>query len=440
MNILLSPSAILSSDGEVAISTSTGAFVRLSETERSRIERVRLGPLPIETHDFELLERGILAFESHAVLWHDAHVRRVSEFLTRGGGLCVMPTEKCNLRCTYCYQNFAKGRISDALVNGLCRFLASEIPRHSHYQLAWFGGEPLIEPSIIGRVNQEARSVAAASSKQLSISITTNGTLFTDRALGLLRDGQVNVCQVTVDGPALLHDTDRIRLDGRGSYREVMTGIERVLTETSTDVLFRVNVHSDNPESCDRVRIWLRDDVVPRFSSFADRLKYNVVSIWSATTSSIQGMCIQDLQRFNTWMTVKKAAWEHDNGLAPSRFAQLLATTGSLACYAGKPNHYVIGSDGTVYKCTVALDREENHVGVLTPEGALRLDMERAELWTKSNSLSDSGCAQCVLREACIGIACPLVRLDTGERPCPTEKKYLRDYLSQLGDLEVQDE
>jgi len=33
--------------------------------------------------------------------------------------LILLPTEQCNFRCTYCYEDFAIGRMSDAVVAGV---------------------------------------------------------------------------------------------------------------------------------------------------------------------------------------------------------------------------------------------------------------------------------------------------------------------------------
>jgi uncharacterized protein len=88
------------------------------------------------------------------------------------------------------------------------------------------------------------------------------------------------------------------------------------------------------------------------------------------------------------------------------------------ACYAGKPNWYVIGSDLTLYKCTVVFDLEENKLGRVNPDGTFSIDEGKALLWTGSNALSDPSCGTCHLRVPCAGVSCPLSRFSRGHKQC----------------------
>src|SRR3954469_1670383 len=63
--------------------------------------------------------------------------------------LTVLPTEKCNFRCTYCYETFEHGRMSSAVESALLRFLERRAADTEHLTLAWFGGEPLLAESTV---------------------------------------------------------------------------------------------------------------------------------------------------------------------------------------------------------------------------------------------------------------------------------------------------
>ena len=99
-----------------------------------------------------------------------------------------MPTEKCNFRCTYCYEKFEKGRMSDELITGVKRFLEFEIDRLPFYSLGWFGGEPLLQPRIIHSVTKHFHRIQETSGSQGSVAITTNGSLLKGEALKLMKD------------------------------------------------------------------------------------------------------------------------------------------------------------------------------------------------------------------------------------------------------------
>lgn len=127
---------------------------------------------------------------------------------------------------------------------------------------------------------------------------------------------------------------------------------------------------------------------------------------------------------------VAKALGQNPAALVAGRIAGL----GTLSCYAGKPNHYVVGSDGSVYKCTVALDLPENHIGRISESGDLLHSGDREDLWTSANSLTDVVCGKCAFHSSCMGIHCPLERIQTQSQPCPTHKVYIDSLLDIRSD------
>ena len=58
--------------------------------------------------------------------------------------LILMPTEACNFRCTYCYEDFRYKRMDDSVVTGVKRFLDLRASHLSQLEISWFGGEPLL--------------------------------------------------------------------------------------------------------------------------------------------------------------------------------------------------------------------------------------------------------------------------------------------------------
>ena len=58
--------------------------------------------------------------------------------------LVVLPTEACNFRCFYCYEDFKLARMREDVVRGLERLLEARAPSLEHLSISWFGGEPLL--------------------------------------------------------------------------------------------------------------------------------------------------------------------------------------------------------------------------------------------------------------------------------------------------------
>ena len=103
---------------------------------------------------------------------------------------------------------------------------------------------------------------------------------------------------------------------------------------------------------------------------------------------------------------------------------------GAWVCYAARPYNFIVGADGKLMKCTIALDKEdENIVGHLTPQGDLVIDPDKLSAWTQPAFETDALCQKCYILPSCQGMACPLERMHTGQRSCCYTKKQLHNEL-----------
>jgi uncharacterized protein len=145
------------------------------------------------------------------------------------GTLVLEVAQACNLRCGYCYAGGGSyGReprlLSPELAARAGRYLVEASGTRPEVNLVLFGGEPLLNLPAVRAAAEEARSTADAAGKKLSISLTTNGTLFSPEALDLIRTHRIGV-SVSLDGPADVHDENRRFAGGAGSYGAVFEGL-----------------------------------------------------------------------------------------------------------------------------------------------------------------------------------------------------------------------
>src|SRR5262245_52502612 len=91
-------------------------------------------------------------------------------------GLTLIVNHACNLRCTYCYtgNKFRRPMPRDVATKAIDRAVAS-VERHGFLDLAFFGGEPLIEAELIVDLLQYARHEATDRGIEIAFSMTTNG-------------------------------------------------------------------------------------------------------------------------------------------------------------------------------------------------------------------------------------------------------------------------
>jgi len=94
--------------------------------------------------------------------------------------------------------------------------------------LAFFGGEPLLEPKLIADALGYARDKCIEKKLELHTAITTNGTLVDDDRLELLRRHGFKV-KVSIDGGREAQDKNRRYANGRSSYDVVAQNVRRMV-------------------------------------------------------------------------------------------------------------------------------------------------------------------------------------------------------------------
>ena len=173
------------------------------------------------------------------------------------GTLVLEAAQACNLRCTYCYAGGgAYGGdarlMTPSLAARAARYLVESSAERPSVTLVLFGGEPLLNLAALDAAVREGKAAAAARGKTLDVSITTNGTRFTDEALAFLADHRVGVT-VSIDGPPEVHDANRryAGTRGGGTHCDVVAGVERLKTRTGRVPAARVTL---KPDQWHRVR------------------------------------------------------------------------------------------------------------------------------------------------------------------------------------------
>ncbi len=140
----------------------------------------------------------------------------------------------CNLNCTYCfylpktllYPNKEDFRMPDEVLDNFTRqYIESQPESVQEIHFSWQGGEP----TLLGLPFYK-KAVALQKKYQrpdMSIlnTIQTNGTRLDDAWGHFLHDESFLV-GISIDGSEKIHDRFRIAPTGRGSFREVMHGLE----------------------------------------------------------------------------------------------------------------------------------------------------------------------------------------------------------------------
>ena len=136
-------------------------------------------------------------------------------------------TNRCNLRCDYCYVDQSGGEqdMSPETARAAVDLAGRGAKRAG---LIFFGGEPLLRRELIYDTAAYARIREKETGCRYFFKITTNGLLLDDEFLDFARREGVFIA-LSLDGTRQAHDMHRHDAQGRGYYDQVIDAAHRLL-------------------------------------------------------------------------------------------------------------------------------------------------------------------------------------------------------------------
>lgn len=123
--------------------------------------------------------------------------------------LCLIPTERCNLRCVYCLVNKEHGHsMSFATAKRAIDEMIAEPHPFEYYKILYMGGEPLLNLPLLIQIEDYIQNTYPT--KDIRYEIVTNGTCLTNRAMEWLESiGRKTMFVVSIDGRKETHNAHR---------------------------------------------------------------------------------------------------------------------------------------------------------------------------------------------------------------------------------------
>lgn len=170
--------------------------------------------------------------------------------------LCL--THNCNLRCRYCYagRKYAHAMSQETAERALDIALAEAQQTNRNLDISFFGGEPLLEWSLLQHCCAYIQKKTAGSNTRIRFGITTNGTLLTQDKLEWMA-GLDFLVGLSIDGSPAMHNTNRCYADGRGSHEQVAEALELIADQPRLRSKLICVV---NPANCSHLKsgvLWL---------------------------------------------------------------------------------------------------------------------------------------------------------------------------------------
>ena len=305
--------------------------------------------------------------------------------------------------------------------NAIISYLKQNINRYTGVELSWFGGEPLMAMDVIDYISAETIKICHAVGKPFSASVTTNGYFLTLDNINLLRKNRINSYQITIDGPQICHDKTRVLANGKGTYYTIINNLRTIrdgCKSKTFGISIRTNITYEVLPYIDDYIKFLHDEFAgdPRFSFY-----FRPVGNWGGDKAQdMENVMVNSLSSYYKPIIGSRYVLNTDS------YIQLL---NAPLCAAAKRNCFIIGTDSSVYKCTMLFDNPENKLGILSDDGRLIIDDDRYAKWI-IRDLNKTECGDCFYYPRCNGGTCPAEGhvLKSGDG-CGYEKKSIKHIL-----------
>lgn len=379
---------------------------------------------PLEAY---LAERGFLVRDHADELQRFRHRYAQRQHRPDLLELILLTSEECNFRCNYCYESFPRGTMEPWVRTAVIKLIESRARRLNFLDLSYFGGEPLLGLEAIEEIGSAAKQIAQANDIRYQSSMTTNGYLLRPEVFEQLIHNDTRSFQITLDGTESCHDHNRPLKDGGGTYRQILENL-RAMKDTSHKfmVALRINFDRQNvPEMgnlLDEISDFRNDE---RFT-----LRFYPIGKWGGPNDGDLEVCGVDGESQKRKLDTLAA---NSGFKAEGRLAYIAPKSGSRVCYAARPYNLIVGADGKLMKCTIVLDTKDyNIVGKMTLDGRAEIDVDKLVAWTAPYFEDDETCKKCFYLPVCQGASCPLPRIESGTRPCPSAKLQIGPTLTGI--------
>lgn len=309
----------------------------------------------------------------------------------------VHVTDRCNLRCSYCYLPHVREDMSpetgcaaidatfrSALANGF-----------KQVKLKYAGGEPLLLFPLIVELHRYAQSLADQHGFGLEGIVLSNGTLLTAEMVEALKSLGLRL-MISLDGLGQYHDSHRPYAGGRGSFADVAEAVDLALANGLIPNI-SVTVSSRTAEGLPEIIAWILNRDLPFSLNF---YRENELS------ASHEDMQLDEKKIINGMLAAFKVIEEN---LPRRPFLGGVIDRANLSaahthtCGVGQ-NYLVFDQNGQVAKCQMHIRKPVTDVHAEDPLALIRADQIGIH---NLPVMEKEGCKTCEWKNWCTG-GCPL--------------------------------
>jgi len=147
-------------------------------------------------------------------------------------GVTLVMTYACNLACPYCYEGNKKtkeGLLTSKKIETILTFTKNHAQgdKKPLVHISFYGGEPLLNWKGCKYALKRLEEMKDNGEIQdYSTGFVTNGVLINEDVTNAINEYNVYSMQITLDGPRDVHDKRRVKVNGEGTFDEIIENIK----------------------------------------------------------------------------------------------------------------------------------------------------------------------------------------------------------------------
>ena len=158
--------------------------------------------------------------------------------------VCLNIIHGCNLRCKYCFADEGeyhghKGVMDIDTAKKAIDYVVKRSGPRRNIEIDLFGGEPTMIMDTIKEIIAYAREHEKEWKKNIRFTMTTNATLLNDEMMEFMDKEMGNII-LSLDGRKEVNDNLRIKVDGSGSYDDILPNIKKMIDKRTEGKMYFV--------------------------------------------------------------------------------------------------------------------------------------------------------------------------------------------------------
>ena len=164
----------------------------------------------------------------------------------------IATTMNCNFACPYCYEDGVRyNTMNKETADKTIEFILNQVDKNTPLSIFWYGGEPLLDLKHIRYITEKLKE-HSDKYESYSASIVTNGYLLTKDVAYQLKKLDIDNVQITLDGPAKIHNERRyLKAGKKPTFETILKNVKDCCEILNINI--RANVDKTNMSCVDEL-------------------------------------------------------------------------------------------------------------------------------------------------------------------------------------------